>query len=40
MKPILNTKKNSDDFAIQGPHLSPKGYQKVAFELYSDTQKK
>lgn len=40
VKPILNTKKNSDDFAIQGPHLSPKGYQKVAFELYSDTQKK
>ena len=27
---VLNRNKNSDDFAIKGPHLSPIGYEKMA----------
>lgn len=30
---FLNRKKDSDDFAIKGPHLSPIGYEKMAKEI-------
>ena len=30
---FLNRKKDSDDFAIKGPHLSPTGYEKMAKEI-------